>query len=250
MQRVLVLGGGGSLGRVLCSSLQSSGYIPISVDLIASPTARASYIISPHLSPTSVASALRVALRVASAPPLAAILVTAGAWEGGNASNPSFLESYERLNHACLTPALVGTVLAASSEGLLAPGGLFLLTGAAAVLDAKTPPTGMLAYALVKNATHALTRGVGHEGGGLSQGTCALALAPHTIDTPANRESMPNGDFDRWTKPEILASKIISWIDKPKTRPNSGTIVEVKSMRVTLSWDKNDFRIIEQYFNH
>jgi NAD(P)-dependent dehydrogenase (short-subunit alcohol dehydrogenase family) len=247
MQRVLVLGGGGSLGRVLCSSLQSSGYIPISVDLIASPTARASYIISPNLSPTSVASALRAAL--ASAPPLAAIIVTAGAWEGGNASNPSFLESYERLNHACLTPALVGATLAASTSTFLSPGGLFLLTGAAAVLDDKRPPSGMLAYALVKNATHALIRGVGGKGGGLSKGTCALALAPHTIDTRANRESMPKGDFNKWTKPEILASQIISWIDKPHKRPASGTIVEVQSMLVTLS-DDHDTRIIEKYFYH
>src|SRR3954449_9496564 len=34
------------------------------------------------------------------------------------------------------------------------------------------------------------------------------AIMPSTIDTPANRRSMPDADFDRWVKPEEIAEVI------------------------------------------
>jgi NAD(P)-dependent dehydrogenase (short-subunit alcohol dehydrogenase family) len=32
------------------------------------------------------------------------------------------------------------------------------------------------------------------------------AILPSTIDTPANRSSMPDADFDTWVKPEEIAA--------------------------------------------
>lgn len=35
-------------------------------------------------------------------------------------------------------------------------------------------------------------------------------VVPSTIDTPPNRKSMPGADFDKWVKPEAIAS-VIFW---------------------------------------
>jgi dihydropteridine reductase len=129
---------------------------------------------------------------------------------------------------------LVGANLATS--GLLAVGGLFVATGAAAALDAKSPPSGMLAYALAKGATHALIRGVGSAGGGLPEGARAIAIAPHTLDTAANRAAMPGADASQWTPPEAIAEEISRWMRGQASAaaasaaaPKSGSIVEVRT---------------------
>lgn len=243
VSRVLVIGGAGSLGRAVCSLLSSSGFVPISCDLTASPTARASIIVCPNLSPSGLATTLHAAL--STAPPLAGIIVTAGAWEGGNAADAKFLEKYAKLDASCVTPALAGAALAAG--GVLSPRGLFVCTGAAAVLPSNTPPTGMLAYALAKSTTHALIRVMGTKGGGLPGECRAIAIAPHTLDTVANRTAMPDADVSSWTKPEVLADKIIGWLrelglgspnaDETVSKiPQSGSIVEVRTKGGKNEW--------------
>jgi len=39
-------------------------------------------------------------------------------------------------------------------------------------------------------------------------GVRANAIVPSVIDTPGNRASMPNADFDRWVKPAEIAGAI------------------------------------------
>jgi NAD(P)-dependent dehydrogenase (short-subunit alcohol dehydrogenase family) len=230
--RVLVLGGAGALGRAVCTALTKSGMIPVSADFTSSAAARASIIVPANQSATDLSGALRAAL--SGAPALSGIVVTAGAWEGGGAGSPAFLSSWERLHSACLVPTLAGANLATS--GLLAAGGLFVATGAAAALDAKSPPAGMLAYALVKGATHALIRGVGAAGGGLPEGARAIAIAPHTLDTAANRAAMPGADVSQWTPPDAIAEEISRWMHDQASAaaenaatPKSGSVVEVRT---------------------
>lgn len=40
---------------------------------------------------------------------------------------------------------------------------------------------------------------------GASKNVVCSVVAPSTIDTPANRESMPKADFSKWVKPEAIA---------------------------------------------
>lgn len=35
------------------------------------------------------------------------------------------------------------------------------------------------------------------------------AVLPSVIDTPTNRASMPNADYSRWVKPEVIARVIL-----------------------------------------
>src|SRR3954452_7392919 len=52
------------------------------------------------------------------------------------------------------------------------------------------------------------------------------AIMPSTIDTPANRRSMPDADFDRWVKPEEIA-EVIALLCSDRARVTSGARVPV-----------------------
>jgi NAD(P)-dependent dehydrogenase (short-subunit alcohol dehydrogenase family) len=52
------------------------------------------------------------------------------------------------------------------------------------------------------------------------------AILPSTIDTPANRKSMPDADFDTWVKPEEIA-RVIAVLCSDDARVTSGAHVPV-----------------------
>ena len=52
------------------------------------------------------------------------------------------------------------------------------------------------------------------------------AILPSTIDTPANRKSMPDADFDTWVKPEEIA-RVIAMLCSDDARVTSGGHVPV-----------------------
>ena len=64
-------------------------------------------------------------------------------------------------------------------------------------------------YTVSKAAVHSLTKTVSQEVEG--DITCN-AVMPDIIDTPANREAMPDVNFNSWTKPIDIADKIESII--------------------------------------
>lgn len=69
---------------------------------------------------------------------------------------------------------------------------------------------GMSAYAVSKAGVVALTELLAEE---LAGQVRVNAVAPGTIDTPANRAAMPDADRSRWVSPEALARVIRELID-------------------------------------
>jgi 3-oxoacyl-[acyl-carrier protein] reductase len=65
---------------------------------------------------------------------------------------------------------------------------------------------GMGAYAASKAGVHRLTEALAAEWKGK---ITVNAVLPSTIDTPANRASMPKADFAKWVAPEELANVIL-----------------------------------------
>src|SRR3954453_12974454 len=57
-------------------------------------------------------------------------------------------------------------------------------------------------------------------------GIRANAIMPSTIDTPANRRSMPDADFDTWVKPEEIA-RVIAFLCSDHAGVTSGAHVPV-----------------------
>jgi len=124
-------------------------------------------------------------------------------------------------------------------------GGLFVAIGATVALGG-TP--GMLGYGLSKVATHHFIQTIGETSGKAAthkskrKSTSRLRLdyptkylnklsvvgiLPTTIDTPANREAMPDANFNGWTQSVDIAKEIGMWLQEPALRPHSGSLIKV-----------------------
>ena len=83
------------------------------------------------------------------------------------------------------------------------PSGRIVNVGAMGALQAGA---GMGAYAVSKAGVHRLTEALASEWKGK---LTVNAVLPSTIDTAANRGSMPKADFTKWVRPEELAEVML-----------------------------------------
>ncbi len=58
------------------------------------------------------------------------------------------------------------------------------------------------------------------------KGQTVLSVLPVTLDTPANRSSMPNADFSSWTPVSFVARTIHDWT-LADVRPESGSMFKL-----------------------
>lgn len=84
-------------------------------------------------------------------------------------------------------------------------GGRIVFIGARPGLDLKNG-TFAVEYGLSKSLLFRLAEALNAEGN--ASGVIASVIAPSVIDTPANRASMPDANFDDWVKPEAIADAI------------------------------------------
>jgi NAD(P)-dependent dehydrogenase (short-subunit alcohol dehydrogenase family) len=83
---------------------------------------------------------------------------------------------------------------------------------------------GMTAYVSSKAAVAAFTQALAAET--LHENILVNAVAPGTLDTPANRAAMPKADASAWAKPDDVAAAIL-FLASPDNRVTSGGIVPV-----------------------
>lgn len=57
----------------------------------------------------------------------------------------------------------------------------------------------MIGYGMAKAAVHQLVKSCATKESGLPIGVTVAGLLPVCIDTEANRQSMPDADFNKWT---------------------------------------------------
>lgn len=86
------------------------------------------------------------------------------------------------------------------------------------------PVGGMIAYVAAKASVAALTQALAAEV--LADGILVNAVLPSTIDTPANRASMPAADHARWPRPAEIAETIAFLVSSANTL-TSGALVPV-----------------------
>jgi NAD(P)-dependent dehydrogenase (short-subunit alcohol dehydrogenase family) len=142
-----------------------------------------------------------------------------GFWSGGrlHETAPAELDKQIALN---LTTA-VNASRAALPAMLEGEGGAIVCVGTKVALQ---PFSGGSLYAIAKASVLALVRSLDVEY--RDDGIRANAIIPNIIDTPANRESMPDADYSKWVTAEEMA-RVIRFLCSADSSPISGTAIPV-----------------------
>jgi NAD(P)-dependent dehydrogenase (short-subunit alcohol dehydrogenase family) len=115
---------------------------------------------------------------------------------GGNSETWQRMHALNLLTALNASRAAIGHLTASGA-------GRIVNVGAMGALQAGS---GMGPYAASKAAVHRLTEALAAE---LKGKVTVNAVLPSTIDTPANRASMPRADFSKWVTPKELAEVIL-----------------------------------------
>lgn len=105
----------------------------------------------------------------------------------------------------------------------MSAGGRIVQVVARSVLEARRG-AGAIAYAMSKAALAALTVALAEECCG--EGILVNAVAPGTLDTPANRAAQPTANFDHWPKVEEVAAHVV-YLASPDNRSIQGALLPI-----------------------
>lgn len=142
-----------------------------------------------------------------------------GFWMGGDINETPFSQ-FEKMIRLNLFTAFL---CARSAFGMMkdARSGKIFTVAARAALEL---PAGMAAYTTSKAALLAFTESLAKEGA--PYGVQSNTILPGVIDTPANRKSMPEANFDNWVTPEQIAEVILA-MAQPGITEVTGSSVKV-----------------------
>jgi NAD(P)-dependent dehydrogenase (short-subunit alcohol dehydrogenase family) len=145
---------------------------------------------------------------------------TVGGFTMGERVDQISAETWDRMMNINVISLLNAT--AAFVPGMVAAGqGKVVTVGSGAALKGGAK---MGAYAAAKAAVLRLTESMAAELKASNiQANCIL---PGTIDTPENREAMPNADFNKWVTPEQVA-QVILFLSSPAANAVSGAAVPI-----------------------
>jgi len=145
---------------------------------------------------------------------------TVGGFAGGQAIADTDDDTFQRMFDLNLNS--VFHILRASIPALRQTGnGRLIAIGSRAALE---PGAGVGAYSASKAAMVSLIRTVALEN--KDAGLTANVILPGTMDTPANRKSIPNADFSKWVRPSAVASLII-WLASDAGKDINGAVIPV-----------------------
>jgi NAD(P)-dependent dehydrogenase (short-subunit alcohol dehydrogenase family) len=200
---IVVTGASGALGNVVAEQALARGARVAGVDHAASQAEATPHRIEFGGVDLSDAAQAKKAIDAAAAHfgRLDALINIAGgfAFEAVAEGDPKTWQHMYALNVLTALNASRAALahLAASSAGRI------VNIGAMGALQAGA---GMGAYAASKSGVHRLTEALAAEWKGK---ITVNAVLPSTIDTAANRASMPKADFSKWVTPEELANVIL-----------------------------------------
>jgi len=191
------------MGRTVLQRFTAAGWSTWNIDIAAS-TETSNNIIYPRNVGFSGAVEY-VDSELCKTEPFHCIVHTAGGFAMGSPGDASSLGSVESMISVCLESAFATSHYAAR---YLHSQGLTVFTGAAAALNG--PTSFAFAYGATKAATHHIVSSTASE---LKDRATVIAVLPNTIDTPGNREAMPDADFSTWTPTDSFAEQIEKWCE-------------------------------------
>jgi NAD(P)-dependent dehydrogenase (short-subunit alcohol dehydrogenase family) len=227
-----ITGGGGALGSALARRLVKDGYRVALFDtlhgkprldaLAAELGAKATAFAGDFASAETWTSALDATAKAFGGAPTHAALV-AGGWAGGApvhaAADDSAFDAMMKANVATAWRALRSLLppMVASRAGSI------VLVGSRAAVRPETS-AGAAAYAASKAAVIAMAQTVAAEV--VDHGVRVNAILPSTMDTPANRASMPKADPSKWVALDSAAG-VIAFLLSEAARDVSGAALPV-----------------------
>ncbi|WP_435193783.1 SDR family oxidoreductase [Natronomonas sp. EA1] len=215
---VMVTGAAGALGRAVAGAFADAGATVCGVDVVApdDPLDGVDYETVDLTDEPAVAALFDTVVERYGW--LDALCNIAGTWQGGTPIHETSLSEYERMFDVNLT-----TMFLASKHALphlQETGGTIVSVSARASLEGGT---GDGPYRAAKAGVRLLTETIAAEN---EDTVRANAVMPSVIDTPANREAMPDADHSKWVDPADIA-RVVMFLSSPESRATSGAAVPV-----------------------
>lgn len=212
MRTVVITGGTGGLGSAVTGAFVEAGWRVVVPWIVEAELARLDEHPDVHAVRADLfdpGSAQQVADLAAADPdaPLRAVVNLVGGFAMGGRVHETPIEDFERQLTLNLRPTYVTSQ--ATLPHLIAGGG-----GAIVCVSSRAgvqPFAGAAGYVTAKAAVLALVDAMATEY--KADGVRVNAILPSVIDTPANRASMPDADFDTWVTPAEIAKVILFLCD-------------------------------------
>lgn len=219
---VLVAGGTGALGRAVVTELLDSGYGCAVTWVIEHERERAEaefgdrapLIHADLIDPAGAADA------VAAVDELEAVVDLVGGFAVGGRVHETDPPDFDRMLALNLKPAF--NLARAAMPRMVERGeGAFVAVSAQSVFK---PFAGAAGYITAKAAVLAFIRALDAEY--KPDGIRCNAILPSVIDTPANREAMPDADHSKWVAPAAIA-RVVRFLVSSESGPTTGAAIPV-----------------------
>ncbi len=224
---VIASGGTGALGRAVVREFLDAGdrvVVPWIVaqerDVLAGIEADALDAGRLVLLEADVAEAAGAEATVKAAGEVDVLVNGVGGFAGGTPVHETDLETWDRMYRMNLRTAVA--LSRAAAPGMIERRRGAIVNIASQAAPARVETLG--AYCAAKASIIVLTEVLQKELAG--HGIRVNAVSPATIDTPANREAMPDADFETWTAPARIA-RVMSWLASEDAATVRGAIVPV-----------------------
>ena len=218
-KRIVITGAAGTLGRAAATCAREKGAHVIGLDIVETP----SLANTDEYYPVDLLDADATTGCIQNLGSIDALLNIAGGFAMGvSASDPSDAqwELMFRLNVTTVrnaTRAAVPALRATTKAAIVNVGALGALSGAA----------DMSAYCCAKSTVMRLTESFSEEL--KNEGINVNAVLPSIIDTPPNREAMPDADFATWVSPAKLA-EVMCFLASDAASAVHGVLLPVKGL--------------------
>lgn len=222
---VVVTGGAGALGAAVVSALAQAGAVCHAPCRTADEADRLARRRHPGLTASAVgdlADDAVVRRFYSGIADLWASIHLAGGFAFGPFAELGKADLMRQIETNLVTCALCCRAAVAAMQGR-GEGGRIVNVAARPALEWRTG-AGMAAYAASKAAVAALTAALAEEVA--KAGILVNAIAPSILDTPANREAMPQADHANWPKVEEVAQTIL-FLASPDNSATRGAVVPV-----------------------
>jgi NAD(P)-dependent dehydrogenase (short-subunit alcohol dehydrogenase family) len=217
---VLVAGGTGALGAAVVRELLAAGYPVGATWVVDSERERLEGLEGVELIKADLFDPAEAMAAVAAISDLGAVVNLVGGYAEGGRIHETDPDEFDRLMRLNLRPNIL-LARAAIPRFLRTGGGAFVAVSAR---PAVRPFPGAPAYIVSKAAVLSFVQTLDAEY--RQDGIRANAILPSVIDTPANRESQPDADHDKWVAPEEIA-KVVRFLISDESAPISGATVPV-----------------------